>query len=110
MNNIPQKILEQIKIHCHKYSDQEACGIIYKSENELHFLECDNLSDNRKYHFIIDPMILIDYDVKYIVHSHINSSAKPSECDVNNANELCIPFLIYSLCYDNFYLYDNISV
>jgi len=31
------------------------------------------------------------------VHSHVIGSSQPSESDISNSNELCIPYLIYSL-------------
>lgn len=110
MNNIPQDILDEIKSCCIKNPKIESCGIIFEYNNELQFLECDNLSEQPEFNFIVDPVILIKYDVKYIVHSHPTGSAQPSKFDIKSSNELCVPFLIYSICYDDFYLYENISV
>ena len=110
MNNIPKNILEEIKSYCRKNSNIECCGVIYCENKQLLFLECANISKNPDHNFSIDPEILIDYNVKYVVHSHTLGSAKPSINDVRNSDESCIPYLIYSLRDDDFYLYENISV
>lgn len=110
MNNIPQKILEQIKKYCRKNPNIECCGIIYCENEQLFFLECKNINNNQTHNFTIEAKILIDYDVQYVVHSHTLGSAKPSVNDVRNSDESCIPYLIYSLRDDDFYLYENISV
>jgi len=58
----------------------------------------------------MDSSIIIDYEPVVIVHSHTRSCATPSEIDINASDELCIPYLIYSIRFDEFYLYENISV
>jgi proteasome lid subunit RPN8/RPN11 len=103
-------LLDQLKSYSRKNPTQESCGIIIKENNLLKFIECDNNSINPSSSFVIDSNIIIDYDVEYIFHSHIICSANPSIKDIDISNELCIPFLIYSLKDDDFYLYDNISV
>jgi proteasome lid subunit RPN8/RPN11 len=110
LNKIPQNILEQIKNYCRKNPDIECCGVVYCENEQLSFLECENISDNPTYNFVIDPVILIDYDVEYIVHSHPVGSSRPSTNDIRNSDESCIPYLIYSIRDNDFYLYENISV
>lgn len=110
LNNIPGYILDEIKKYCKKKVNQESCGVIHLRDGELIFKECKNISLDPVNYFYIDPIILIDYDVQYIVHSHIIGSSKPSENDINGSNELCIPYLIYSLKDDDFYLYENVGV
>lgn len=110
LNKIPNNILEQIKTYCRKNSNIECCGVVHCQNEQLLFLECENISNNAAHNFVIDPVILIDYDVQYVVHSHIIGSSQPSINDVRNSDESCIPYLIYSLRDDDFYLYENISV
>ncbi len=59
----------------------------------------------------MDVKFLIDNDVRYIYHSHVGSHAPyPSKLDRLVCEELYIPFIIYSLDRDSFFVYDNISV
>lgn len=110
LNKIPTDILEEIKKYCKQFSNSEACGIIHETFEGLRFLACENCSPDARYNFSIDPRILIDYNVQYIVHSHTICSAKPSINDMKNSDESCIPYLIYSLRDDDFYLYENVGV
>lgn len=110
MSDIPDSLLVEVKKYCIKNKNEESCGIIYRDSQKLHFLGCENLSSFPKESFILKPSLIVDYNVKYIVHSHIIGSSKPSSFDKSSSNELCIPFLIYSLIDDDFYLYQNISV
>ena len=103
-------LLDELKYYSKKNPTQESCGIIVKENNLLKFIACDNKSINPSCFFVIDSNIIIDYDVEYIFHSHTIGSANPSIKDIRVSDELCIPFLIYSLKDDDFYLYDNISV
>lgn len=110
LNDISKFILEEIKTICKSKPCQESCGIIFKENNRLSLLECSNLSQDVSSSFLIDPVFFIEYNVEYVFHSHCIGSASPSACDMKCSNELCIPFLIYSLRDDNFYLYENIGV
>jgi len=110
LNNIPEYILDEIKSYARKFPNQESCGIIFNNDSGLYFKPCDNLSERRDVYFAINPKILIDYNVLYVYHSHVNSSAKPSKLDKKMCDELCIPYLIYSLRDDDFYIYDSVGV
>ena len=105
-----KKLLNTIKDYARLFNTQESCGLIVEKLSGVSFIECENLSENPKYHFEIDPKIFIENKVLYVYHSHVNSSAKPSKLDKKMCDELCIPYLIYSLRDDDFYLYENISV
>ena len=110
LNKINKIILDEIKEYCRQFTKKESCGVIYLNDSHLSFLPCENISQSPDYYFSIDPVILIDYDVQYIVHSHVIGSSQPSESDISNSNELCIPYLIYSLRDNDFFLYENIGV
>tara|TARA_B100001939_G_scaffold345079_1_gene360888 strand:+ start:1143 stop:1466 length:324 start_codon:yes stop_codon:yes gene_type:complete len=103
-------VLDACRLCAKKRPNQEACGLIVKEYSRLKFIECDNLHSDPAGYFLIDPLEIISHDTQYIFHSHWNGDAKPSSFDTKSAKELCIPFLIYSLIEDDFYLYDNIGV
>jgi proteasome lid subunit RPN8/RPN11 len=102
---ISERILFEIKKYAKSKDTEESCGIIYQKGEELSFLKCENLSKNKSVHFEIDPRYLVEYNVFYIYHSHVNASAKPSIFDIKMYNQILIPFLIYSLRDDDFYIY-----
>lgn len=102
---IPEHILLEIKKYARGKKYEESCGIIYEKAAKLNFLKCENLSKNKNVHFEIDPRYLVEYDASYIYHSHVNCSSKPSFFDVKMYNQILIPFLIYSLRDDDFYIY-----
>ena len=110
LNNLPEHILEYCKCYAKKFPNKECCGLIVSCEEELIFKPTKNIHPDPTWFFAIDSIELIEYDVQYIFHSHWNGSSRPSEFDKKSSNELCIPFLIYSLIDDDFYLYENISV
>ena len=109
-NNLPEYILEDCKRYAKGFPDQECCALIIAYDNQLIFKPTKNLHSNPVGFFAIDPVELIEYDVEYVFHSHWNGGSRPSSFDKKSSNELCIPFLIYSLIDDDFYLYENISV
>jgi len=110
LNNIPQAILNEIKSYAHKFPQEESCGIICENNSSLYFKSCENISPRKDVHFVINPEILIDNNILYIYHSHVNSSCKPSVLDKKICDELCIDYLIYSLRDDDFYIYSCMSV
>lgn len=105
-----KKLLNKIKDYARLFNTQESCGLIIEKSSSVSFIECENLSENPKYHFKIDPKIFIENKVLYVYHSHVDCTANPSSQDMLYSNELCVPFLIYSIRYDEFKIYKNISV
>lgn len=103
-------LLSLIKTQFKDDLKRESCGIIYRKNGELSFLKVKNMSGDPENHFLINPAVIIDYSPLVIVHSHVDSCAAPSQLDISSSNELCIPYLIYSIRFDEFYLYENISV
>jgi proteasome lid subunit RPN8/RPN11 len=110
LNNISRFVLEQIKNISKMKKNQECCGVIYENSYGLNVLECENLSEDTRKSFVIDPIYFIEYNVVCVFHSHCVGSSCPSVYDMNCSDELCMPYLIYSLRDDDFYLYENISV
>lgn len=74
------------------------------------FEPCKNLSETPEFNFVIDAEKFIENKVIYVYHSHVNESANPSKFDTKSSEELCVPFLIYSLRDNDFKLYQNKSV
>ena len=98
--NFNEKTLLEIKKHARSNINIECCGYIKGDK----VIECKNLSSSPDQHFFIDPCIIIEYSPDFIYHSHVNCSCKPSNFDILNFREIGIPFLIYSLIDDDFYL------
>ena len=110
LNKIPENILSECKNYALGFKKEECCGIIMSRGEGLVFKACDNIHSNKEGFFAINPVNLIEDEVEYIFHSHWNGGSRPSSCDIRSSEELCIPFLIYSLTDDDFYLYRSMSV
>ena len=104
-NEVPENLLKEIEEYAKANPSEESCGVIYLDNNSMFFMPCENLSGNKKKHFVINPLILIENKVLYIYHSHVSQSSEPSILDIKSSNALCIPYLIYSLKDEDFYLY-----
>lgn len=103
--------LNAAKKHALNNRHIESCGLFCNFKGKVKFISCENLSSAPAVSFSIDVREIINFDVKYIFHSHINGySEYPSSFDIKYSNELCIPFIIYSISRDSFFVYDNISV
>ncbi len=100
-----KEILCEIESYAKSIPREESCGVVISSHNILSFIPCENLSSNRYSNFFIDPNVLIDNNVIYIYHSHVDQSSKPSFLDMKLSKSLCIPYLIYSLRDKDFYLH-----
>lgn len=105
-----EKILKEIEAYALSNPLEESCGIIHKIEDQFYFLPAKNLSDNKFDFFIIDNRLIIEYNTVCIFHSHPRTSCRPTPFDMKISDELCLPFLIYSLMDKEFFLYGNISV
>lgn len=80
-----------------KRAPNEMCGII---TNDNKFIEFENIAENKKSHFKIDPitfgMYQLNSKIKYVVHSHYDQDSRPSEADKTQCKEVGIPYLIVS--------------
>ena len=86
------------------------CGVIVNIDREKKFIECENLAHDKQKFFAIDCEVYIENDVEAVVHSHCLGSANPSSTDCRCANNLGLPFLIYSTIDDNICLNKKKSV
>ena len=95
-------IKKHIRDHALEESPNECCGILYQDKEsfELKALKCNNLADNKKMMFSIDPK---DYlkasklgEIISFYHSHVNSS-NFSDYDKIQSEQHEIKFIMYSL-------------
>lgn len=107
LNDIPEHIVSRLIDYSCQNSDQEVCGILYDKNDTLVFQPCENIAENNKISFLIDYSILIDYDVRYIFHSHCIGSSNPSSTDKKCCEYLNIPFIIYSVKENTFSFYNK---
>lgn len=107
---IKPSILNKISACFKLYPNQEACGFIVEDNNVLDFIECENLANNKRDFFVVDPFVFAENNVVTVVHSHWQGSSTPSGLDKKIADDFDLPFLIYSIIDDDFCLYENKSV
>lgn len=104
------KFKKEIKDLSSAIPGEEVCGLLALNEMmEVVVIPTENTHSNKKKYFKIDSHAFLDAEKRYkilaIFHSHPTSSEKPSTFDLNNSEELCLPFLIYSLKTDKFFLH-----
>ncbi len=104
-NKLPEELLTEIQKYAHSNPREETCGIIFEENKNYYFSPCRNMSSDRKKTFLIEPDVLLKKNIKYIYHSHVNNSCKPSNVDIANARNIMIPFLIYSVRDMDFNIY-----
>lgn len=104
MDMFNQDLESQLIEFSEKNNKQESCGLIVSAGENLKFIACDNINPNPKYMFTIDPVCFLDRDVRYVFHSHVIGTEKPSELDIKNCKIVDIPYIIYSLKTKKFFL------
>jgi proteasome lid subunit RPN8/RPN11 len=90
-----------IRLHAKEAFPDECCGII---THQGEAVRSNNLSRSPTDSFLVDFCSLNFWDIKYVYHSHPKTSSTPSRTDIEYCNESCVPFIIYSLRDDDFYL------
>ena len=92
-------MMEEIFSHAEQEAPREACGLVVGNENNKKYVPCKNLQEDND-GFKIDPLAFMTYqlssNILYVVHSHYEADCKPSQHDINNCNEIGIPYLIVS--------------
>ena len=99
-----------IKAHAEYESKNECCGLIgINNVKELQVVPCENTHHEKETNFEISPRLYIEksknLDIYGIYHSHIISTSTPSEYDRISSENWCLPFYIYSLKDQSFYLH-----
>ena len=92
-------MIEEIQEHFEKEYPREGCGIIGIVKGKKRWFPCENVADNED-DFVLSSTdyfeIVKKCDIFAIVHSHPDSSNKPSTTDINYCNALGIPYWIFS--------------
>ena len=103
MDSNEQKL---IKAHALKAYPDEACGFVVKNNlNDRKVVPKDNASLSPRRAFLISPQdLLLEENIVAIYHSHPKDSSMPSYADKIYCSELQIPFIIYSVLNDDFYM------
>ena len=107
LSDFSDKILQEIKFYALKNKSSESCGLIIKKGGALFFLPCRNISDRPKIKFKINALTFIENEVVAVYHSHVYGGSKPSLYDKKIQSALDVPFLIYSISEDDFFLYKS---
>jgi len=98
--SLDDKIARDILGHVEREFPKEACGLIIEEFGALKYVPCTNVYEKPEESFIIDPKEYAKASdrglIKYIVHSHPNADATPSEVDKEECNKSGIPWIIVS--------------
>jgi len=93
------QFLNEMQEHFEDCYPREGCGVLAVIKGQLNWFACTNVAPSDE-DFIIDSKEYISIakrgDIVGIVHSHPDSSCKPSENDIKYCNALGIPYHIFS--------------
>jgi proteasome lid subunit RPN8/RPN11 len=106
LSNFNEKIIE----HANSNKQEEVCGfVILEQDLSISVEPARNENPDPANSFSISPLKLINYklnkNILGIYHSHTKQSEFPSAQDKKNSEESGIPYLIYSLKTQRFFLY-----
>lgn len=105
--NFIQKL---VKAHAEYQPEHECCGLIgLNNLKELQVIPCKNTHHEKDKTFEISPKEYIEksknLEIYSIYHSHTISSSNPSEYDKISSENWCLPFYIYAIKDQSFYLH-----
>lgn len=102
-----KQFYKEIIEHAESHPNEEVCGTV--SLDKLLVTQVNrevNESNDRSNCFRISPSRIMETEnILGIYHSHPKGGSEPSELDIKNSEEMCLPFLIYSNQNKDFYLY-----
>lgn len=101
-------LLCQLRNYSLSNKEVEMCGVIARSGDLLKFFSSKNLSCSPGRFFELDPRLIVEHEVCYIFHSHPFGSSRPSSFDKINCKRINIPYLIYSIRDEDFYVYNGV--
>ena len=89
----------------------ELCSVIgIDDSDQIVYRQMQNRSKNPEQYFIIDPYDYLSFIKKYkplaVFHSHLVGDEKPSDFDKKTSESCCLSFIIYSVCTENFHIYE----
>jgi proteasome lid subunit RPN8/RPN11 len=96
---LEDQIKDQIKQHLTLELPKEGCGLLIVRKGKQHYIPCNNMAigtDN----FIIDPKDYLkahtEGEIVSVIHSHPDTSEKPSQADLVACEASNLPWSIYS--------------
>ena len=99
------EVLHSCACHARQNSETEACGIVLNFKPKRFFALPNILKSDRSFQ-ITSRINFIKSKVLCVFHSHPLASAYPSDADISCSTRIGIPYLIYSVLYDNFIYFD----
>lgn len=107
---ISSKYHQEIIEHAESNKEEEICGLVILNKDlTVRVKRLNNSSSTPKECFAISAQDFINNKIKNkilsIYHSHPFTDEEPSKQDILVSEELGIPYLIYSLKSNNFFLY-----
>ena len=104
------KLKKLITTHAQYVKNTECCGIIaFDNAFQLQVIPCENIHIDKKRFFEINPDEFLKNEKRYnilsIYHSHVETGPEPSEYDKAISDQWGLPFYIYSVKENNFFLY-----
>lgn len=89
--------------------NEEVCGILHHTFDKASIFPCENIAQDKTTDFEIDPQKYLEccqLGKPYgIYHSHPKGKAAFSEHDIESANEVLLPYHLYSIEDDKFLEY-----
>ena len=100
-------MLDSIFEHAAQEAPRECCGLVVQDGNDKRYIPIENISENKD-DFVMNPLAFVTYQmfskILYVVHSHYGGDCNPSQHDINNCNEIGIPYLIVSYPDKDYYI------
>jgi proteasome lid subunit RPN8/RPN11 len=92
-------MIDSIFEHAAQCAPRECCGLVIQDGNDKRYIPMENISENEN-EFEMNPLAFATIQaiskILYVVHSHYDEDCHPSEHDINNCNEIGIPYFIVS--------------
>lgn len=92
-------MIDSIFEHAAECAPRECCGLVIQDGNNKRYIPMENISENEN-EFEMNPLAFATIQaiskILYVVHSHYDEDCRPSEHDINNCNEIGIPYFIVS--------------
>lgn len=99
---------EILKAYAKSSKFAEVCGFIGYN-NGLIFKSVHNHNKEPQKYFSVSPLDYLSFrrgnEFVAVFHSHLNSDCEATEFDKISAENVCLPFVIYSLTEDKFSIY-----
>jgi proteasome lid subunit RPN8/RPN11 len=94
-------MLEAMQAEAARCYPNEACGVVVQGDKRALVINCQNVAENPRIYFRIDPVematIARDYKVISIWHSHVDQAPTPSPADIACCEATALPWIIISV-------------